>query len=500
MSDIFLKKSNFDRLVDDVTILLDKNIIDSEVCCEDWLSDNARWDSFNTARAVEKYCVELIGEKILLNMSSLSKEKLDEEIDSRLKFLLKYKTTKQELLPLFLTRANKCRSMIKCTEGDAVEFIRNLEFTENLLYLKRILDNKEDMPVVRRLSEEGKTLLRSLATLKRIIMTRDVNSEEFKFTKKSIEKILYLFKNYEPDSIMDITSWGLPGVNVCEVDSYGVDKIEEIFRFIERTLEYDCELRLDYTINFLMFLSDIIYDRMRKEMKPVTESLIVDNMDSKLDILTERYFGDNSNEELTAEQLIEYFTLFNDEYLKEASSKIITKGTEKITKGIGNSSAKSRGMGSAKSKIDQVKRGARIVDDRASGAINAKLDDIMNFTKDMKREKIITGKNTVKLSRGLRTIITSLGAGTLANVALGPIVGTATTIISLLGAHALSKRTEEREKKRILLELETELKITKEKIEDARGENNKQQKYQLMRIQANLEKEITRIRHGLRYY
>ena len=64
----------------------------------------------------------------------------------------------------------------------------------------------------------------------------------------------------------------------------------------------------------------------------------------------------------------------------------------------------------------------------------------------------------------------------------------------------LSKRTEEREKKRILLDLETELKITREKIEDAKGDNAKQQKYELMRIEATLEKEITRIKHGLRYY
>ena len=66
---------------------------------------------------------------------------------------------------------------------------------------------------------------------------------------------------------------------------------------------------------------------------------------------------------------------------------------------------------------------------------------------------------------------------------------------------ALEKiRAEEREKKRILLELETELKIVKEKIEDAKGDNVKEQKYQLMRIQSNLEKEIMRIKHGMRYY
>ena len=51
-----------------------------------------------------------------------------------------------------------------------------------------------------------------------------------------------------------------------------------------------------------------------------------------------------------------------------------------------------------------------------------------------------------------------------------------------------------------MLDLETELKITREKIEDAKGENNKEQKYQLMRIEAQLEKEIFRIKHGLKYY
>ena len=49
-------------------------------------------------------------------------------------------------------------------------------------------------------------------------------------------------------------------------------------------------------------------------------------------------------------------------------------------------------------------------------------------------------------------------------------------------------------------DLETELKITREKIEDAKGENAKEKKYQLMRIEAELEKEIFRIKHGMKYY
>jgi hypothetical protein len=81
-----------------------------------------------------------------------------------------------------------------------------------------------------------------------------------------------------------------------------------------------------------------------------------------------------------------------------------------------------------------------------------------------------------------------------------PLIGIPVTIIGLLGARALSKSTEVREKRRIMLDLETELKITREKIEDAKGDNAKEQKYQLMRIEAQLEKEIFRIKHGLKYY
>jgi hypothetical protein len=182
----------------------------------------------------------------------------------------------------------------------------------------------------------------------------------------------------------------------------------------------------------------------------------------------------------------------------EASSRIITKGTEKVTKAIGNTSAKSRGMNSSDSAIGQVKRGAKIVDDRASDAINNKIDQILNFTRDQKRERLIEGKNTIRVSKIIKTIIGMLVGA--AFIKAKPLVGAAITLIGLLGGRALSKSTEVREKKRILLELETELKITKEKIEDAKGDNAKEQKYQLMRIESQLEKEIFRIKHGMKYY
>ena len=232
----------------------------------------------------------------------------------------------------------------------------------------------------------------------------------------------------------------------------------------------------------------------------MTDQLIYEQAIDKFNLMVEEIFFEDTEIEIDdiiklhqiTEALCEY------ESSLEASSRIISKGTEKVTNAIGRASSKSRGMSNADSKVDQIKRGAKIVDDRASDAINNKIDQILNFTREQKREKIITGKNTIRLSKVLKTIIGLIAAGGI--VKANPILGAAATIIGLLGARGLSKATEVREKKRIMLDLETELKITREKIEDAKGENKKEQKYQLMRIEAQLEKEIFRIKHGLKYY
>jgi hypothetical protein len=57
-----------------------------------------------------------------------------------------------------------------------------------------------------------------------------------------------------------------------------------------------------------------------------------------------------------------------------------------------------------------------------------------------------------------------------------------------------SKRTEARNQ--IINELELELKITREKIEDAKNAGNIKAKYELMRVEHKIEKEIYRIRYG----
>lgn len=207
-----------------------------------------------------------------------------------------------------------------------------------------------------------------------------------------------------------------------------------------------------------------------------------------------------SDEDITLEQFQDYIrtavALESMEISMEAGK--ITNASRKITNkvqaGVRRLDQKTSG------KRETVGKNINRIDKTLSGIINKKIDDIINTSRDSKREKLITGRTSIKLGKLMKNTIKTLIAGSSANIVFGPVGGTLATIVGILGTYACSKRTEMREKKRILLELETEHKIVSEKIEDAKGENDRKQKYELMRVQAKLEKEITRIKYNMRYY
>ena len=205
----------------------------------------------------------------------------------------------------------------------------------------------------------------------------------------------------------------------------------------------------------------------------------------------EMFYDDN---DITMEQFISFI----QECIKfepmdmtlEAAGRNMTRNAQKKLRKINNK---------VNGKRNTVTKNLRRLDDKASDVVNRKLDGIINTGRDLAREKIVEGRPAVKISRFIRNGIMALAAGTGAVSLLGPAAAAVIVAIGLYCKRNLTKKTEEREKKRILLDLETNLKITREKIEDAKAENDRKKKYQLMRIEATLEKEITRIKYGLRY-
>ena len=361
---------------------------------------------------------------------------------------------------------------INLNESTLSYIVQDFECDEVVEYLGENYNTKLDNKTLSSLNEESKQILGIISKIKHTILENKDNVKELNNIKERNTSILYKYK-------------------------YTAESCEKEYKLLESLLDNQSDKMIEYTLSELNHCNKLIEHILGYEK---SDTFIYEQAVEKFNAMVESIFFEDT--EIEVDEFVKLYelteALCDYELTIEASSRIIRKGTEKVTKAIDNASSRSRGMSKADSKVDQIKRGAKIVDDRASDAINNKIDQILNFTREQKREKIITGKNTIRLSKVLKTIIGLIVAGNL--VKAKPLLGAAFTIIGLLGARGLSKATEAREKKRIMLELETELKITREKIEDAKGENAKEQKYQLMRIEAQLEKEIFRIKHGLKYY
>lgn len=160
----------------------------------------------------------------------------------------------------------------------------------------------------------------------------------------------------------------------------------------------------------------------------------------------------------------------------------IAKGIRKV----GNTIEK--GAKAARNIKDDVKE-IEVSTKKSISPITKSVDNMLEKMKkadENDRREIILKQGLVpKLIRFIKQGILSAGVYAV-NPALGAI-----TLITLVGTN---KALDARVKNKMLYELETELELTNEKIEDSRGDENKQSKYELIKIRKQLEKSITKIR------
>ena len=474
MKDFYSKEENFIYLYNDIRTLLSNKIVESSLA-ENWLANWYVCNKYNTTRAVEKYAANILIPR--LKVSEIPEDSFKSIIDKKLNKCYESYNETPTTLEDKLYMIDHIQK-IKINESTLSYLIQDFECDDIVEYIRESYynDSKNDDSIP--LTESFKTILNIISNIKNSIVENREDREKLEFIKECNDSILYKYKYTETFIIETSSMYETLEDLLLEQDDrvidYTLDELNNSNKLIEHLIQNNLDESSDA----------FIYNKAIEKFDKMVESIFFEDSEIKIDDVVKLY-------ELT-EAICDY------ELTLEASSRIITKGTEKVTKSIGNASSKGSGMSASDSKIGQIKRGAKIVDDRASDALNRKIDQILNFTQDQKREKIITGKNTIRLSKVLKQIIGLIVAGGL--IKSSPLIGAGVTIIGLLGARALSKATEQREKRRIMLDLETELKITREKIEDAKGDNAKEQKYQLMRIEAQLEKEIFRIKHGLKYY
>lgn len=111
-----------------------------------------------------------------------------------------------------------------------------------------------------------------------------------------------------------------------------------------------------------------------------------------------------------------------------------------------------------------------------------------------RRQIIIKGGTLPKITRWIKRSI-----GLIAMATVGQVIPAAAVIsgITFIGYIATDKYLDKKERAKIMKELDDEIMICNEKIEDSRGDDNKQKKYELMRIRNNLQRTRDKIHYGL---
>ena len=188
--------------------------------------------------------------------------------------------------------------------------------------------------------------------------------------------------------------------------------------------------------------------------------------------------------------VIEYARLANAYNVMEAS----TGGpVSKAIRGAAHASAKAtdKARGAA-GKTSEFNRDVSKIGEPIIKFVEEILAKMRKANAEDRRNIIIKGGVVPKLVRYAKRGIAAIIAGSF-----GP-TGAVIAVIGLMTSIAVDHYLDSRERTKILRELEDELAIVEEKIDDARGDSNKQKKYELMRIRNKLKTDINRIKLRLR--
>ena len=254
------------------------------------------------------------------------------------------------------------------------------------------------------------------------------------------------------------------------LDDYATAIISESIQDMGPIVGYDEGVIEDISMTIDDEITDLI-DALEKDQ--VTEAFYILN---KLDKLHDYC---NQMMESSAEPVTE-------DAITKATGKIADKGRKAVT--------------SVKKSAANTKRVKTAIKKVTDPFINM-IDDTVNKIKEMdaqeRRNRVVTGQLRFKLFNLLRKGIRLIALGKVATVLLPSLAGPLVSLIAIITSIAIDKKLDDKTRRTILNELESELKIVKEKIEDAKSDNNKQAKYELMRIQQKLEADIERIRYHL---
>jgi hypothetical protein len=220
-----------------------------------------------------------------------------------------------------------------------------------------------------------------------------------------------------------------------------------------------------------------------------------DDIDNDLDLIEHEFminfidlFSDEEDEEVDLESFNNLLRLANKyDYIiaKEDLNKVVknvANGVEKTVRGMVH------GIRKAQDAAQPVKQAIQNIPSSFDNLVNNTLGKIQKLDQGERRRRIIEGGFKFKLYKLIQQAV-AIGVSYAINPALAAI--------TLIANVAVDTTLDEKERRKILHEMENELIIVNEKIEDSRGDESKQKKYELMRIKNKLEDDIARIKYRL---
>ena len=182
------------------------------------------------------------------------------------------------------------------------------------------------------------------------------------------------------------------------------------------------------------------------------------------------------------EQLVnEQYSVCEGVIIERSTSMAARSATRSATRKIANTSRKVKT--SVKKALDPMEK---FIENTMTKAKKADSEE--------RRKIILRGGVVAKITRWLKRAI-PIAAGLVVGKAIP--VAAVLSAIAFLGWIATDKALDHREKAKILKELDDEIEIVNEKIEDARGDSNKQKKYELMRIRNKLNRTRDNVKLNL---
>lgn len=232
-----------------------------------------------------------------------------------------------------------------------------------------------------------------------------------------------------------------------------------------------------------------------------SESTLEDVAAEIEDAMVDIFYDEESENDM---KTMENFYKLSMKYTKllESKNKGLKKSVRNAANKVGNVNRKVANKVVAKS--HDAKRVATTINksfEPLVNLINNTVDKIKEQDKKERTDRIITGQFRFKLKnvikKGVGAIVTfHVTKGVVAS-AINPVAGAVVAAITLYAAFGKDRKLDKKTRQTVLKDLEEELVIVNEKIDDAKGDGDKQAKYQLMRVRSQLERDIERIKYRL---